>query len=367
MSNSPALAKLLSPWKVHDLLLPNRVVMAPMTRGRSPDGVPTAEVADYYRRRAEGGVGLIITEGTGIERPASLHKSVYPRLYGEAALAGWQRVVDAVHAAGGRIASQLWHMGGGSDSVIPQGDIDMPSRTESPGYMVADPMSEEDIADTIAAYARAAVEARRLGFDAVELHGAHGYLIDQFFCALTNTRSDAWGGATLSARTRFAVEVVRAVRRAVGPDFPVMMRISQWKMADYAYRLAATPDELQAWVEPLADAGVDVFHASQRRFWEPEFSGSSLNLAGWVRKLAGKPTITVGSVGLSGEYTVRSTSQVAQVRELDDLLERLERDEFDLVAVGRALIQDPLWLTKIREGRMDELQPYRATSLQTLY
>lgn len=363
---STSLDTLFSPFHTHQLTLPNRVVMAPMTRNFSPGGVPTADVAAYYRRRAEGGVGLIITEGTGVERPAALNSAGYPNFHGEAALAGWKTVVEAVHAAGGRIAPQLWHVGGskGRDRL---GRIDMPSQVERPGYDAVEPMSDKDVADTIAAFARAAADAKRIGFDAVELHGAHGYLIDQFFWDATNQRNDRWGGATLPERSRFAVEIVRAVRKAIGPDFPLILRVSQWKTREYGFQLAPTPREMEDWLQPLADAGVDIFHASQRRFWEPEFDGSTLNFAGWVKKLTSKPTITVGSVGLSGEFIGAFKGEGSQAQSIDALLERLNRGEFDLVAVGRALLHDWEWLRKVQSGRSAELRDFDAKSLETLY
>ena len=129
-------------------------------------------------------------------------------------------------------------------------------------------MTEHDIAETIRAFAQAAGEAKALGFDAVEIHGAHGYLIDQFFWHPTNQRTDRYGGQTLAERSRFATELIRAVRKAVGPDFPISLRISQWKLQDYAAKLATTPQEMEAWLVPLAEAGVDIFHCSQRRFWD---------------------------------------------------------------------------------------------------
>jgi 2,4-dienoyl-CoA reductase-like NADH-dependent reductase (Old Yellow Enzyme family) len=204
----------------------------------------------------------------------------------------------------------------------------------------------------------------------VELHGAHGYLIDQFFWGATNTRDDRWGGDTLPLRARFAVELLKAVRAAVGPDFPVIIRLSQWKQQDFGFRLAPTPDELAAWLQPLADAGADLFHCSQRRFWEAEFpeidGAEGLNFAGWARKLTGRPTITVGSVGLSGEFVAGMQGETSRPASLDGLLARLARDEFDLVAVGRALIVDPDWPAKVRDGRFDALNDYTPQALGTL-
>jgi 2,4-dienoyl-CoA reductase-like NADH-dependent reductase (Old Yellow Enzyme family) len=204
----PNLDVLFSSYRLNALNLPNRVVMAPMTRSFSPGGVPTAEVAAYYRRRAANGVGLIITEGTGVGRPSALNEPDVPHFYGEAALAGWKKVVDEVHAAGGRIAPQLWHVGQRRSNAAPDwtppAPYESPSGLSATGELVGQPMSEADVADTVEAFARAAADAERLGFDGVELHGAHGYLINQFFLDHLNLRSDRYGGSTLVERSRFA-------------------------------------------------------------------------------------------------------------------------------------------------------------------
>ncbi len=368
-TNTRSLDKLFSPFTVKGLTLPNRIVMAPMTRSQSPGGVATAEVASYYARRAAADVGLIITEGTGVDRPVSVNDANVPRFHGDRSLAAWKTVVDAVHAQGGKIAPQLWHVGSvrnPSPDWTPPGQVDSPSGLSRPGKTFGEPLTDSEVGDVIAAFARAAAETKALGFDALELHGAHGYLIDQFFWEGTNTRTDRWGGATLAERSRFAVEVVKAVRAAVGEDFVVILRLSQWKQQDYAVQMAKTPDEMGAWLNPLADAGVDVFHCSQRRFWEPEFEGSDLNFAGWARKVTGKPSITVGSVGLNAEFTASFRGAGAGAASLDDLLARLETDEFDLVAVGRAILADPLWAQKIKEGRTDELADFDARTLAVL-
>ncbi|WP_188578757.1 NADH:flavin oxidoreductase (plasmid) [Tistrella bauzanensis] len=361
---------LFRPFDLGPLHMPNRIVMAPMTRSFSPGGVPTAQVAAYYRRRAEGGVGLIVSEGTGINRPASLNDPNVPRFWGTEELAAWKHVIDEVHAAGGLMAPQLWHVGSARNTQTDwkaPGPVDSPSGLSSPGKQFAEPMTDAAVADTIAAFGQAAADAKLLGFDAVELHGAHGYLIDQFFWAGTNQRTDRWGGSTLPERTRFAVEILKAVRAAVGPGYPVIIRLSQWKQQDFKARLAETPAEMAAWLEPMAAAGADIFHCSQRRFWEPEFDGSDLNFAGWAGKLTGRPTITVGSVGLSGEFVAAFRGEGSEPASLDGLIERMARDEFDLVAVGRALLQDPDWVEKIRTGRNEDLMNFGREALATLY
>ncbi|WP_341282114.1 NADH:flavin oxidoreductase [Paenibacillus sp. FSL H8-0537] len=365
-----SIQSLFKPFSAGPLSLPNRVVMAPMTRGFSPNGVPGEDVVAYYRRRAENGVGLIVTEGTLINHPAATDNPNIPNFHGEAALNGWAKVVEAVHAAGGKIVPQIWHVGTtrkvGSHpnpEALPIG----PSGITAEGEVVNEPLTEAEIKDVVAAYAQAAADAKRIGFDGIELHGAHGYLIDQFFWEKTNKRTDRYGGDMLS-RTRFAVEIIEACRQAVGPDFPIIIRISQWKSSEYTAKLASTPEELGQFLAPLVEAGVDIFHCSTRRFWEPEFEGSELNFAGWTKKLTGKPTITVGSVGLDGDFmSLFTEGKGAENANVDDLASRLDTGEFDLVAVGRALLVDPAWADKVQGGRQDELIPFTPAALQTLH
>ncbi|MFE6759498.1 NADH:flavin oxidoreductase [Streptomyces sp. NPDC057684] len=364
-------AEILSrPVALNGLKVPNRIAMAPMTRMFSPNGVPGEDVRSYYSRRAAAGVGLIVTEGTYVGHESAGESDRVPRFHGEEQLAGWAKVAEDVHAAGGTIVPQLWHIGmvrqqgkppfAEAPAVGPSGlRID---GTEGTGKA----MTQGDLDDVIGAFAQAAKDAERIGFDGVEVHGAHGYLLDQFLWAGTNRRTDAYGGDAV-ARTQFAAEIVAAIRENVSPEFPVVFRYSQWKQEAYDARLAETPDELEAILGPLAAAGVDAFHASTRRYWSPEFDGSDLNLAGWTKKLTGKPTITVGSVGLDGDFIRAFMGEGSAVKGIDDLLDRLERDEFDMVAIGRALLQDPEWAAKVLEGRFDELKPYdAAAALKTL-
>jgi 2,4-dienoyl-CoA reductase-like NADH-dependent reductase (Old Yellow Enzyme family) len=359
---------LFRPFTLGALNLRNRIVMAPMTRSKSPGGIPGPDVAAYYRRRAENEVGLIVTEGTTVDHPVSSMDANVPNFFGES-LPGWRRVVEEVHAAGGRIVPQLWHVGSARN---PKGNVrnpEVPSASPSgllrPGKRFGEPMEDADVRAVVRAFANGARDARQLGFDGVEVHGAHGYLIDQFFWEGLNERTDEWGG-DLEKRTAFGVAVIEAIRAEVGADFPLILRFSQWKQQDYDAKLARSPEELERFLRPLAAAGVDAFHCSQRRFWEPEFAGSELNLAGWTKKLTGKPTITVGSVGLSGEFIAAFAGESSQAVGVDALVDRLERDEFDLVAVGRALLVDPAWARKVHEGRFDELQPFAREALATL-
>jgi 2,4-dienoyl-CoA reductase-like NADH-dependent reductase (Old Yellow Enzyme family) len=380
-------APLFQPLSLRGVTLKNRIVMSPMTRGFSPHGVPGANVAAYYRRRAEGETGLIITEGVGIDHPsalgeAGLGEDSIPVLHGEAALAGWKQVVAEVHAAGGVIFPQLWHMGvmkepgtgpfPDAPPMRPSGlwgplgrtssiDKDYIARVAAPTR----PMTEEEIADTIAAYARSAANAKAVGFDGIAIHGAHGYLIDTFFWNETNQRTDRWGGDR-KQRTRFGVEVVKAIRAAIGDDMPISFRFSQWKQQDFKARLGDTPDQLAEVLVPLAEAGVDLFEASTRYFGRAEFpeTDSPLNLAGWAKKLTGKAAMTVGGIGINTGFYDTMGGAKADVTDLDPLMERFNRGEFDLVGVGRAVLHDPHWARKAREG--GGFSPFSNDSLQVL-
>ena len=378
------------------LQLPNRLVMAPMTRYMSPGHVPSQEAPAYYARRVRGGVGLVITEATVIDEPHATAYEDVPGMFGTAACLAWRAVVDEVHAAGGKIFSQLWHTGAiRKPGVGPRPELPgiSPSGLLMPGVQSGREMTLADIEAVIASFSRAAATAVQLGFDGIEIHGAHGYLVDQFLWAGSNQRRDTYGGS-LPARARFASELVAAVRAEVGPGFPISFRFSQWKQQDYSARLALTPRELEQILLPLVDAGVDIFHASTRRFWEAEFPGSPLNLAGWAKRITGKCAITVGSVCLdsdflddSGEYeklmhefdASKPASQeellgavshlmsgAAGAAGLHGLNDRLDRGEFDLVAIGRALIANPDLPALIERGDLRQVQPYSAEMLSRL-
>jgi len=364
-SGTPA-ENLFKPLTIGSLELANRIVMAPMTRSMAPDGVPTEASAAYYRARVKGGTGLIVTEGTWVPHPQASNSVTIPRFFGADALAGWARVLEEVHAEGGKIVPQLWHIGvfdmTPAEGLVYEKPADQvpigPSGLLRSGQPMGRAMTQKDIDAVIDAFATAAASAFALGFDGVELHGAHGYLIDQFFWHETNVRDDAYGG-TLAKRTRFAAEIVGEIRRRTAPDFPIILRLSQWKLQNYAACLAQDPKEFESFLAPLANAGVDVFHCSQRRFWEPAFAGSDLNVAGWAKKITGRRSIAVGSVSLDKDMQASLFSNLpVSVTRIDELYDRMDRNEFDLIAVGRALIADANWADKVSRNALDELIPY---------
>lgn len=362
-SNGSVLEPLFSEFEVKSVGLRNRFVMAPMTRENSPRGVPSAENVDYYRQRAAGGVGMILTEGTLISAPAAGTSPDMPHMYGDASAEGWRNVVNAVHAEGAAIVSQLMHMGvmRGNDSAF-EPDIKSvgPSGLGILDDRVGRPLTTADMDVVLQSYVESATLAKTLGFDGVELHSAHGMLLDNFLWSGTNQRTDGYGG-TLENRVRFPAEVVAAVREAVGSDFLLSYRFSQWKVGKYEATVASTPSELERMLNPLAQAGIDMFHPSTRRHWQPAFPDADgadgrLAMAGWVKRVTGLPAIMVGSVALDHAFIGDEASDVqTQPDPTGLLLEQFENNEFDLLAVGRSLLADPEWVNKMRDNDMERI------------
>lgn len=352
---------LFAPLTVNGVTLPNRFVMPGMQRALADDGVPRAALRDIYRERVEGGVGLVISESTAIDHDSAywqrkavrMHSSTHDR---------WQDIIAGVKDAGGTIFIQLWHPG----AMRTNPPIDTP--TLSPSGLTGDggsngeAMTADDLDEVKASYVRAALDSQRLGADGVELHGAHGYFLDQFLWATTNRRTDGYGGDDIRDRVRYPAEVVAAIRAAVGPDFPISFRFSQWKEIDFTAKVVEGPEELEVLVGTLRDAGVDLFHASARRLHVPEWEGSDLGLAGWTKSLTDAPVIAVGSVGLSADLQDNLWKGEAVEPQvalgLRRVLERFAQGQFDAVAVGRSLLADPAWVAKVREGRLDDIVPF---------
>ncbi len=215
---------LFEPVRLGELELPNRIVMAPMTRNRAPDTIPGELHARYYAQRAS--AGLIVTEATQVTSRGVGYPST-PGIHDSAQVDGWRLVTDAVHRAGGRIALQLWHVGRISHSSFHAGALPVSASAVRPAgqawtasgpqpFETPHALSGDEIREVISDYAAGARRAKLAGFDAVEIHAANGYLIDQFLQSGTNHRTDEWGGS-VERRTRFLVEVARAVIDAFGP------------------------------------------------------------------------------------------------------------------------------------------------------
>lgn len=366
-TSAATLTPLFEPLTIRGMRVPHRFAMSPMTRGFCPGGNPDDAVREYYERRADADVGLIITEAIGTDHPVAsgitaIGEKDVPVLHTPAAFNGWEKIVASVHARGAKIMPQFWHQGpmrlpeDNMASFTPSGSYgpyDRPS-TVKPDKIAAlkelPPMpvpSDEEIADVVTGFARTAALAKKAGFDGIALHGAHGYLIDTFLWDETNRRPAPWGGDHV-ARTKFAVEIVRSIRSAIGEDMPIFFRFSQWKQQDIHAKLAQTPGELERILGPLADAGVDLFEASVRYFKTPAFEGSDLTLAGWAKKLTGRMSAIVGGIGLGKGMHDTWDKRTVAVDNLNILLELFERDEFDLALVGRGLMNDAAWVRRLK-------------------
>ena len=352
---------LFSEFDLRGLRLRNRVVMAPMTRNLSPNGIPKDYAPTYYSKRAKGGVGLIITEGVEVSHRAASGYPDCPNLGSDESKKMWQKVVNAVHEKNSSIFCQLWHVGGIRKSGMPP-NPEIPGFTPSgyvkPGKKVAHEMTKDEIEELIEIYANDAKICEELGFDGVEVHGAHGYLLDQFFWDQINLRTDEYGG-TIENRSRFAKEILKESQKKTNDSFKIGIRVSQWKQQDYEAKITEDPTELNHFFKILKGAGADFIHCSNRRFWEGEFQQTGMNLAGIAKTATNLPTISVGSVGLDKDFIkLYAGDHQTQTADLSILHEKLNKAEFDLIAVGRALLSDPNWANKVQDGKEDEIIPF---------
>ena len=372
---------LFSPFQLRSLVFANRIGVSPMCQYSSQDGFATDWHLVHLGARAQGGAGLVTLEASAVTPEGRISPGDLG-IWKDDHIPALARIAAFIHSQGAQAGIQLAHAGRKASMSVPFAGERLLQPSEggwqpvapsaipfSPAYAVPQALDLDGLRAIVEAFRLAARRALAAGFHFVEIHAAHGYLLHEFLSPIANQRTDGYGG-DLVQRTRFGSEVIRAVRRRVGPEFPIIFRFSQWKLQDYEARLVQTAEELGRFLKPLTEAGVDIFHCSTRRFWEPEFMGSNLNLAGWTKQLTGHPTITVGSVGLQGDDFIRgfrakpdTLTEVADLRELD---QRLANEEFDLVAVGRALLQDPAWAAKIREGRTGELQAFSKQAFATL-
>ena len=363
---SADLASLFTPARVGGLVLRNRFVMPAMQRGFMQDGAPTARMVDYLRRCAAGGVGLIISESTSPDHPSAYWQPMMGRLE-PATLAAWRAVIEAVHGQGAHFLLQLWHPGAlrkvAQDHPLAAHPAWSPSGLIQGGRPHGLAMTGADLQELQAAYVLAAQRAQDLGADGVEVHAAHGYLLDQFLWADTNRREDEYGGGTLVQRARYPAQLVAAIRAAVGAKFVISFRFSQFKEVDYGATVAADPADLGAMLCLLRQAGVDLFNVSSRRFFKPEWPASArpdFTIAEWVRSMTDAPVMTCGSVGLNVEmfanlFDEEEPSELTLERDLKFLAERVRRGTLDLVGVGRMHIANNDFVDKVRAGRYRDL------------
>ncbi len=330
------------------------------------DGAPAPKMIEYMRRCAAGGAGLIISESTSPDHPSAYWQPVMGRLEA-ATLGAWKQVVDAVRSEGAGFLLQLWHPGA-MRKVAPGHPLaTYPALSPSGLIQARRPngraMTREDLEELKAAYVRAALRAQDLGANGVEVHSAHGYLLDQFLWAETNQRRDEYGGRTLAERARYAAEIVSGIRGAAGSDFVISFRFSQFKEVDYGATVASGPADLRGMLALMRAAGVDMFNVSSRRCHKPEWPDSAhpeFTIAEWTRSLTDAPVMTCGSVGLNVEmfanlFDDEEPSELCVERDLAWLAERVRRGTLDLVGVGRMHIANNDFVNKVRAGRLQEL------------
>jgi 2,4-dienoyl-CoA reductase-like NADH-dependent reductase (Old Yellow Enzyme family)/thioredoxin reductase len=339
------LSHILSPLKIKSMELPNRVVMPPMgTNLGNVDGTVSVENIAYLKRRAKGQPGLIITEITGVH-PDGMVSPNQLAAYDDRFIPGLRQMVAVAHEAGCKIALQIHHSGRESLYLLGKGRAMGPSAIPSIVFRaIPREMTIADIKEIIAAFGSAARRAREAGFDAVEIHCAHGYLLTQFLSALSNQRTDEYGGATLKERSRFVLEVIGEIRRQVGPDYPISIRISAEEFIKGGY----SADDMQAIVPDMVKAGADIIHASFGTHGSPggitqapaEYvAGFNAWLARKVKDVVNVPIIAVG------RFTDPARAD-----------EVIARGDADMVAFGRQFLADPDFLIKAKAGRLEDIR-----------
>lgn len=362
---------LFAPYTIKGMTVPTRFVMPPMQIGWvTESGAPLPHYIPYFCERVDNGVGLVIAESTAVDHPSSTGHPRATRMIREN-ISAWSQVVSAVHRSGGRMLVQLWHEGAmrkEGNGPSPDYPTLSPSGLARMGYPVGRACTAAELDEIKRAFVEGAMIAQQCGFDGIELHGAHGYLLDTFLWGETNLREDGYGGS-LEQRTRFPAEIISEIRHATGPDFVIGFRFSQWKEVDFSAKMCPTPEQLGIVLNALKDAGVDVLHASARRFYDVEFDGSALGVSGWAKRLTSMPVIAVGSVGLDIDlfnyfFDHDREPQLTSLKHFADLVERFEHNEFDMIAIGRSLLADPKFLQKMRDGKYEDIVVFTKEAVQ---
>ncbi len=342
------------------MVLKNRIVMAPVPTGFIENRIPTNKNIVFYGERAKS-VGLIIAGVINIDHETAPNHEKTPNIHTEQEIDAWKNITDAVHFNNGKIIAQIWHSGGYRKFCINNEDVTTPSGIVN-NQKIGIPMSKFEIENIIFKFAETALNAKKAGFDGVEIHGAHGGLIHDFFCPENNKRTDEYG---IENRTLFAEKIISECRKVVGELFPIFFRISNFKMYDLTSKLANSPEEFEKFIFPLSNIGVDIFDCSSLCFTDSAFSGYYGSLAYWTKKYTNKPTINVGCVGSEKPFITETSTIIQKISERPEALSKeyasnnsklfngdvlcssIKNEEFDLIAVGRPLLKDANWLNKI--------------------
>lgn len=350
--------------------LENRVSVAPMTRtSATPEGLATGQMASYYTSFARGGFGLIITEGIYPDQKYSQGYFNQPGITDEEQTAAWKKVVDSVHQAGAKIFAQLMHAGAlsqgnrfmensiGPSSVQPKGE-QMQFYGGSGSFPKPKEASKEDIQDVIKGFTEAAVRAKTAGFDGVEIHGANGYILDQFLTDYTNQRTDEYGGS-IENRVRLLVEVSNAVREAVGEDFTVGIRISQGKVNDYEHKWVEKEKEAEIIFGQLGKAPLDFIHVTEYEAWQPAFPEGEGTAAADSAFGDGGPSLAA----LAKKYGKQPVIANGHLEKPELAVSIVEKGEADVVSLGKGALANHDWVKKVKEGEpLAEFQPEKVLS-----
>jgi 2,4-dienoyl-CoA reductase-like NADH-dependent reductase (Old Yellow Enzyme family) len=358
---------LFTPLTIRNVTLRNRFVMPGMQRGFMDDGAPTPKMIAYMRRCAVGGAGLVISESTSPDHPSGYWQPIMGRME-RGTLRAWKQVVDAVRGEGAAFFLQIWHPGSMRRVADGHPLASYPALSPS-GLIQADRVNgraftHAELMELKSAYVQAALHAQELGCDGIEVHSAHGYLLDQFLWAETNRREDGYGGRTLAERARYHAEIVRDIRKAAGEDFVISFRFSQFKEVDYGATIASDPEDLRGMIELLRKAGVDMFNVSSRRCHKPEWPDSAhpdRTIAEWTKSMTDAVVMTCGSVGLNVEmfanlFDDEEPTELTVERDLRLLADRVRRGTLDLVGVGRMHIANNDFVNKVHEGRFRDIE-----------
>jgi 2,4-dienoyl-CoA reductase-like NADH-dependent reductase (Old Yellow Enzyme family) len=341
----PPYQTLFDATSIGDVDLANRVALSPMTRvSATAEGLPTDQIGAYYRRFAEGGFALLITEGLYIDEQASQGYYFQPGIATTAHAMAWQPIVQGVHDCGSKYFAQLMHAGSqsqgnphttttwGPSAIRPRGEQMAMYRGSGP-YRTPEAMTREHIGKVRGAFVESARQARDAGFDGVEIHGANGYLIDEFLTDYMNTRTDGYGGNTAD-RVRLAAEVCHNVVSAVGSDIAVGIRISQGKVSDNHHRWAGREDDAATIFGALAEAGIDYIHTTEYRALAPAFGDSGKSLAQLAKQYSRLPIIANGHLDDPRDAAAIVDSGAA-----------------DVVALAKPALANRDWPHRVRTGQ----------------
>jgi 2,4-dienoyl-CoA reductase-like NADH-dependent reductase (Old Yellow Enzyme family) len=361
---------LFSSKKTGNTVFPNRVGVAPMTRtSATAEGVATEQMVSYYTSFAKGGFGYIITEGIYPDDQYSQGYFDQPGIVYEDQVEAWKRVVDSVHESGAKIIAQLMHAGAlsqgnrfvketmGPSAVTPKGEQMQFYGGQGP-FPTPKEATKEDIAEVVKAFVDSATNAKRAGFDGVEIHGANGYILDQFLTDYTNQRTDEYGGSTEN-RVRLLVEVCKAVCEAVGDDFTVGIRISQGKVNDYTHKWAGKEKDAQIIFDALGKSGIHYIHVTEYEAWQPAFTEGEGTSA--TDSAFGDGGLSLAALAKKyGHVTVIANGQLGDPKKAAEIL---EKGEADMITLGKSALANHDWVNKVKnEESLEEFNPEKVLS-----